>query len=211
MEMKRELVNGLWRCVCLAGLVWLGGLSVLTAAKGDAEGMPVGVVEKLASDQFETRDRAYGELSQWAKSHLKTSPELLYRTWKSSGQPEVQTRCYALMKESVMSREFGRGKGFVGILMDVKPAGPGGVKQQRGILIVQVLPKTPGQKSGLKAGDLILGIDQLDFNKLPENQQKFDVRTLFQEYVKSKHPDDVITLHLMRGGKKIDKKVTLGD
>ena len=193
-------------CVLACWLMCFGaGVAV------QAEGLPDGVVEKLSSDKFEERSGAYAQLKKWSKSNLKTSPEQLHKVWAASKDPEVKTRCYALMKDAVIHRKFGRGKGFVGIMMDPVFIGakPQQGKASIGINIVQVLPNTPAKKADLKPGDLILGIDALDFNNLPEVQQKLDVRTLFQEYVKSKHPDDVITLHLLRGGKKLDKAVTL--
>ena len=194
---------GVWVC----GLVFFGAQM---AEGGASEKVPSAAVEKLSSDQFEVRADAYKELKKWTKANLKTSPELLHKVWLDSKDPEVKTRCYALMKDAVIQRKFGRGKGFVGIMMDpmVMGAKPQG-KAQQGINIVQVLPKTPAQKAKLKPGDVIVGIDDLDFNQLPENQQKLDVRSLFQDYVKSKQPDDVITLHLLRGGKKMDQDVTL--
>ena len=197
-----------------------------------AAGVPDEAVKNLSSDQFEVRAAAYVELEKWSKKNAKTSPELLRKVWNESKDPEVKTRCYELMKKAVLVRKFGKGKGFVGIMMDPmvirqrlgqkpqggkapegekKPEGgkPPKVQVKKGINIAQVLPNTPGQKAGLKAGDVILGIDQLDFNKLPEEKQNIDVRSLFQLYVASKQPDDVITLHLIRGGAKMDKEVTL--
>jgi len=188
--------------------VFMSALSV-KAANDEVSGIPLGLVEQLESDQYQVRDQAYGQLSKWTKSHLKTAPEQLYEIWNAHEQPEVKTRCYELMKESVISRKFGRGKGFVGILMDVLVAPKLGGEIKKGILIAQALPNTPAEKAGLKKGDLILGIDEIDFNHLPKEHGGADVRTLFQEYVKLKQPDDVIVLHLLRGEKKIDKKVTL--
>jgi hypothetical protein len=185
-------------------VVIVGCLCDLSVMAGSEDKSPSCMLDQLASDQFEVRDAAYRQLKKWSEANLKESPEWLYQAWKKSAQPEVKTRCYALMKEAVLLQKFGRGKGFVGILMDQRIMG-----KKMGIGIVQVLPKTPGEKAGLKPGDVIVGIDALDFNKIPKNQQGVDVRSLFQDYVKSKHPDDVITLHLLRGGKKIDKKVTL--
>lgn len=207
--------------VWLCGLLFFGGTADVMAA-----GVPDEAVKKLSSDQFEVRASAYVELEKWSKKNVKTSPELLRKVWSESKDPEVKTRCYELMKKAVLVRKFGKGKGFVGIMMDpmvirqqlgkqpkgVKPQQEGKkpkVQVKRGINIAQVLPNTPGQKAGLKAGDVILGIDQLDFNKLPEENQAVDVRSLFQIYVASKQPDDVITLHLIRGGEKMDKGVTL--
>ena len=170
--------------------------------------LPDGVVERLASEQFQERNQAYDQLFKWTQKHLEVAPKLLYDVWKKSEQPEVKTRCYELMRESVIAREFGQGKGFIGILMNTLGVLPKGIKN--GISVAQVLPKTPGAKAGLKAGDLIIGVDKTDFNNLPAQKQNVEVMQLFQEYTKSKHPKDAIVLHLLRGEKKIDRKVVLG-
>jgi len=195
----------MWFC----SLVFLG-----MSAQVLAGGPPEGALENLSSDKFEVRSAAYAELEEWMEKNIKSSPMLLHKVWRESKDPEVKTRCYVLMKRAVLT------KGFVGIMMDPIVMGPrpqGGPPQggllkgdvKLGIHIAQVLPKTPGQKAGLKAGDVIEGVDELDFNKLPEAQKKMDMRSLFQAYVASKLPDDVITLHLLRAGKKLDREVTL--
>ena len=198
--------------VCLCAAVIFGGAA--SAIMG--EELPKGALENLSSDNFELRTSAYADLEKWSKENVKTSPELLHKVWSESEDPEFKTRCYELMTQAALVRKFGKGQGFVGILMDsmlrvpmlkmgVKPKVPA----KRGIRIAEVIAKTPGQKAGLKAGDIIVGVDDLDFNKLPKNKQKVDSRTLFQVYVGAKHAEDVITLYLTRDGKKIDKKVTL--
>jgi len=195
-------------CAGGCGLLFLGVTSIVLAEK---DGMPDGAVEQLSSEKFEVRASAYAELKKWSKKNLKSSPEQLHKRWSASDDPEVKTRCYTLMKEMVVQRKFGKGKGFVGIMMD--PMLIGGAQRQGnpqvGISIVQVLPKTPAKKARLQPGDVIVGIDEVDFRKLPENKKQTDVRSIFQEYVKSKHPDDVITLHLLRAGKAMDQEVTL--
>jgi len=186
--------------------IFFSGSSVVVGQEKVA--LPDGVVDRLASEQFQERNQAYDQLFKWAQKHLEVAPKLLYDVWKKSEQPEVKTRCYELMRESVITRKFGQGKGFIGILMNTLGVLPKGIKN--GISVAQVLPKTPGAKAGLKAGDLIIGVDKIDFNNLPAQKQNVEVMQLFQEYTKSKHPKDTIVLHLLRGEKKIDRKVILG-
>jgi len=175
-------------------LVLGGGLS------NAAVEVPKDLLGDLSSDQFDVRDQAYAGLKKWAKKNVKISPELLHASWVESQDPEVKTRCYVLMKDAAIHRNFGRGRGFVGIRMDPRA---------QGIRVLDVVANTPAQKAGLVVGDVILGVDQLDCTNLPGQHKKRDNLTLFQEYIKSKQPDDVVVLHLLRGGKKIDKEVTL--
>lgn len=172
-------------------------------------GLPEGVVEKLSSEQFEVRNKAYAELQKWVSKNGETAPEQLYQVWKGSSDPEVKSRCYVLMKESVVLRKFGKGMGFVGIMMD--PVIVQGEKdpEKLGIKIVQVVSGTPAERDGLKVGDIILGIDDLDFNARIRKNPQTDVRGLFQEYVRDKQPGDEVEMKLMRGDKKVEKKLTL--
>lgn len=197
----KSLIIKLW-----SGIILGVGVSAMAVASD----LPDGSIQKLGSDQFEERQAAYAELKKWTKENIRTSPESLREVWSQSSDPEVKTRCYTLMKEALISRQFGRGKGFVGIMMDLAVIGGQAQGKARAcISIVQVVPDTPAQKAGLLVGDRICGVDAVDFNKLPVKDQRVDIRSIFQTYVKSKHPDDVITLHLERAGKKMDQEVTL--
>jgi len=127
--------------------------------------LPKGELEKLGSDQFEERQKAYAELKKWSVENLKTSPDLLYKVWAKSENPEVKTRCYVLMKEAAIVRQFGKGQGFVGIVMEaVMIAGKEGAPGRSAVKIAEVRPDTPAEKSGLKVGDVIRGIDDFDFH-----------------------------------------------
>ncbi len=194
-----------------------------TVAGVQATELPKGLVEKLSADVYREREQAHADLSRWAEKNSGTSPEILLKAWRASGQPEAKGRLFLLMKESVIRRKFGRGKGFVGIAMDgVLLRGEKGGKPQLAVKITMVLADTPASKVGLKVGDVILGVDDLDFRKEaprpqqarhPRPQQARHARVLAVrkciDRIQSKQPGDVVTLHLMRKGKKLDVKITL--
>lgn len=203
----------LFRCCTLAVCAAAVCLPVLAEPSG-------AVLDRMDSEKFEVRDKAYGELRAWAQANLKESPEQLHKAWKSSRRPEVKSRCYALMKEMAILRKFGKGRGFVGIRMqETTVKNPGGKGFLAGVQITLVMPNTPGEKAGLKLNDVILGVDKIDFGKAkaPNIQQQgglgFQMRTgvvtRFGDYIQSKQPDETITLHLLRGAKKMDVEVTL--
>ena len=190
-------------------------LSVVVLAAAPV--LPQGVIKKLSSDQYEVREKAYAGLHQWAVTNMKDSPEVLYQAWKTCEEPEAKTRCYSLMEEMVIQRKYGRGKGFVGIRMEeFLVPGKEGKAGRPGIRVSFVLPDTPAAKAGLKVGDVVLGVDDLDFSKMPKVGEArigigLGMGTVlkFSEYIQSKQPDDVITLHLMRAGKVSDMKIKL--
>lgn len=189
---------------------------VLAEPATDPAGFPDGALKKLSSDKYTVRENAYGEMYRWAVKNIEEAPETLHGAWRASEDPEVKTRCYTLMKEMVEQRKFGRGKGFVGIRMDeFMVPGREGAPARAGVRVSLVLVDTPAAKAGLKVGDVIVGVDEIDFNKNPQVRVARPGVMLmgsvvkFSDYIQSKQPDDVITLHLMRAGKVFDMKITL--
>ena len=176
-----------------------------------AEQLPKAIFEKMASEEFKVREEGQRELREWAKKNTKTAPEILHDAWKQKVDPELKSRCFDVMRETVLLRRFGPGPGFVGIqmvsiiLQAEKPDEVAAVA----VRISNVLPNTPGKRAGLLAGDIIVGIDQVDLNKPAEGELRFGADERLTAYIKSKHPDDVITLRILRLGKKMDKDVKL--
>jgi len=164
-----------------------------------------GAVAQLSADDFQIRQAAYEWLEKWAGENLRNSPEALSRVWRASEDPEAKTRCYQLMKEMFMRRDS-PGKGFLGITMmdfllhrEDQPL--------RVVRVSRVWPDTAASKAGLMLEDLILRVDDVDFGNadlgfsLPTEE--------FSKYIKSKHPGEVVTLHILRGAKTMQIKVTL--
>lgn len=196
----------------------LMGMSLHSEPQSDVERLqlPAGFLEKLSSDDFSLREKAYADLEEWSLRTLTASPELLHEAWKESDDPEVQTRCYSLMRKAILQREFGKGKGFLGIQMlgvDL----PGEAAGHQAVSVQQVLDGTPAQKVGLRPGDLIVGVDKV--NLMPPDPQQarqfgFEVVqshavSRFSTYIKSRQPGDKVTLHLLRDGKSMDVDVAL--
>jgi len=70
----------------------------------------------------------------------------------------------------------------------------------RGVIITQVLPKSPAGQSGLKVGDIILQIDDYKIN----NEQT--IVGVFQEF----RTGQTIALKILRDNEELVKKMTLG-
>jgi S1-C subfamily serine protease len=125
-----------------------------------------------------------------------------------------------LMKKLVMQRKYGKGKGFLGIQMSgvLLPAKPNEPRADRqAVQVDRVLPDTPAQKFGLRAGDLILRVDDVDLSTAREAAlQNFDgfgaqlpTVTSFSDYIKSKQPGEEVNLHLLRDGEPLEIEVAL--
>ena len=76
----------------------------------------------------------------------------------------------------------------------------GSVDVQKGIYIAQVSLDSPAYKAGLKIGDIITKIDNLELTKM------CDLRS----YIYSKSPGDEVNLSVYRNKKEIQIRVKLG-
>lgn len=195
---------------CSKHILAFAGLFLLVAS-ASAQIVPKEALGKMGSEKFKVREQGYADLKKWASNNTKKSPEALYKTWVNENDPEVKTRCFSVMKEMVILREFGRGPGFVGVRMeDVLLPGPKadepGIK---GVRIVLVLANTPAERAGLSVGDVVLTIDKVDLNVIAVGGRLNSPSDIFVDHIKSKHPGDVITMSILRGGQKLDVNVTL--
>ncbi len=76
-----------------------------------------------------------------------------------------------------------------------------GLPKPEGVLIQDVLPNSPAEAAGVKAGDVILAV----------NGKKVDAANEIQMLIAEMRPGDVVTLSIFRGGKTISKNVTLSE
>ena len=95
-------------------------------------------------------------------------------------------------------------RGFIGIRMDNRmidetTAKALGLPKATGVLIQEVVQNGAAEKAGIKAGDVLLMVDDREI--MTANQ--------LQEIVARKHPGDVVKVKLFRDGKEIEKSVTL--
>ena len=74
-----------------------------------------------------------------------------------------------------------------------------GIDKPRGIIVQGIVPGGAAENSDVKAGDVILKIDERDVNQPNE----------LQSYVASKSAGSTVTLTIFRDGKELDKKVIL--
>ena len=82
-----------------SALLMSSSLLLLAAPKAEYIELPPAQLEKLSSDDFEERETAYKAIHEWADQNLTAAPELLYKAWRANEDPEVQSRCYHLMRK----------------------------------------------------------------------------------------------------------------
>jgi hypothetical protein len=209
-----------------SALLMSSSLLLLAQPKVEYIELPPALVEQLSSDDFEVREKAYAGLHKWSEENIKASPELLYKAWKGNDDPEAQSRCYNLMRIMVTQRKFGKGKGFLGIQMKgvFLPAMPGKPAGLQAVRVENILDDTPAQKVGLRMGDLIVRVDELDLQQANPANLGAEVKpgrlrmglglemhsvSRFSDYIKSKQPGEKVVLHCLRGNQRLEIEVCL--
>ncbi len=207
-------------------LLMSSSLLLIAQPKVEYIELPPALVEQLSSDDFEVREKAYAGLHKWSEENIKASPELLYKAWKGNDDPEAQSRCYNLMRIMVTQRKFGKGKGFLGIQMKgvFLPAMPGKPAGLQAVRVENILDDTPAQKVGLRMGDLIVRVDELDLQQANPANLGAEVKpgrlrmglglemhsvSRFSDYIKSKQPGEKVVLHCLRGNQRLEIEVCL--
>lgn len=186
----------------LLGSALLFSTAVLLPA---AEPPPSGILEKLASEQFAVREEAQADLLAWGLKDPSGSLDAIYGIYRGGDDPEVRQRCYAVLLELIADDFSRQGQGFIGISMvDVIRVSPDeGKTRFNGISVAALIPCMAGEKSGLRLGDIIYGIDHLE--KLGE-MPSVD----FRNYVQNLKPGTEILLKVMRGKELLKLKMVIG-
>ena len=94
-------------------------------------------------------------------------------------------------------------RGLLGVTIaevDNKVAKGVGLPQPTGVLVQGLEPGYPAEKAGIKAGDIILGVDGQEIVSVNDLQSK----------IASRHPGEVVTLKIWRNKAKYQFQVKLG-
>jgi serine protease Do len=93
-------------------------------------------------------------------------------------------------------------RGYIGVsigAIDQTMADALGLGEARGVIVQSLVDDGAAEKAGVQNGDVILSIDDREVNAPNE----------LQSYVATRRPGDKVTLNIFRGGKTIQKQVTL--
>ncbi len=165
---------------------------------------PRAAIRLLNHEEFKQRKAAQDSLLKWGAGELDKGIEFLYEVYRRSDDPEVRLRSREVLKRLVIIKQPFDGEGYLGIQMDTRQVQ---VKLEDGELhpavrITQVREGTAAEVAKLQANDLITGVDRVVFNDPAPNR-------VLADYIKSKKPGDIITLHVRRGEEALDLKASL--
>ena len=170
---------------------------------------------QMMSDDFSVRQKAEEDISKWVQEKEKAErAEALFQRYLASEDPEEFHRLTKLLLEVHFELKKAsipqQGPGFIGIQMfrggqqRFEEGGRARVLGEplNGVLIESVIAGAPGEKAGLKAGDLIT---EIDGDSIAGEAPRFRL----QEIVGGKAPGTAIDLSVVRGEENLKITVML--
>ncbi|MGJ8671726.1 PDZ domain-containing protein [Rubritalea sp.] len=168
------------------------------------------LLERMGADSYEIRQKAYGELNEWALNNKSLSIPLLYENLQLSLSPEVNMRVNEILREIVLSDHFGRPPGFIGIELGSLLMPIDG-KQVPVVVINRVIPDSAATKLGLKPGDVISSLEGKRMTEHELRNSGMTAEALFISRVSKKFKGDQLHLGMYEDGEERDAVLTLGE
>jgi len=180
-------------------------LLILFTSLSGAEAVPKELLRGIASDDFAEREASQAKLLEWAEKNPKVAASALLKRSESDEDPEVRKRCERILRALGEADYLSEGQGYIGILMQEEILEAGGENDApMGIRVLDVMPGTPAEKAGLRAGDLIVALDGSGWKGI-------GAVTEFGEDISAKKPLVEVKLSVRRGaGEPMDIPVKLG-
>ena len=179
-------------------------LSWALASHAPALEVPPAPFSKLSSPKFHDRESAQAELLAWGRKNGNAARDLFFAKWRSSADPETRARCLQILRELVDEDYLAAGEGYIGIsMMDEVRLVPGDSQPQSAIRINVVQGDSPGQKSGLMVGDVIVAADGASWHGVAAS-------TELTAKVKKTRPRTKLVLKVIRNDVPMEVVVILG-
>lgn len=166
--------------------------------------LPATALAEMRSDEFQVREQAQAGLLAWARQRPEPAKEALYLAARGHADPEVRERCLAVLRDLVTDDYLKEGEGYIGIRMQDETAlVPGENKPRSVIRVVDVVEGSAALKAGVKANDLICGLNDMAWRDEAAS-------TPFSTRIRKLKPGSRVTLKLLRDGEVMHLRVTLG-
>ncbi|MCC5844269.1 MAG: PDZ domain-containing protein [Verrucomicrobia bacterium] len=176
--------------VWLAVMLLLGG--ALRAETLPDEGRLDELVLRLGAEPHAARQEAFETLSAYSARFPRYMLLALADRYQETRDLEVRFRLEALLTPLAGRYLFGLPPGFIGINMEWSADGEG----KAGIRVVSVLAGHAGEAAGLRAGDLIVGVEEDSVDALGSMQA-------FSERIAGVPPGTILRFDVTRGGEAL--------
>lgn len=138
---------------------WLGVLALAAAVPPSwSVAPPAELLEELSSEQYPQRIQAQRALEEWAAEAGDEGLTWLFETGTAHDEPEVRNRVFEVLRSQVMSLLDRERPGFIGITMVGLQLDLEGEKLPV-VAITSVQKDSPADRTGLREGDRILGLN----------------------------------------------------
>ena len=162
------------------------------------------LVEALASEEFKDREQAQLDLGRWAEGQADRGADWLLRQMDLAEDPEIRLRLRVVLRQMVVREHQKEGPGYIGVRMaPIELAVPGNPAPRGGVRILAVEGDTPASRAGLRAGDVIVALDQLTW-------KGEEALKSFADEIKRHKPGTSIELSVFRDGSLKKMPVVLG-
>lgn len=183
---------------------WLG---CLIASKADDPlnriSAPADNLQLLRSEEFQAREKAQQEILKWARQNGDPALSCLIELSSTSEDPEIRSRCLAIVREIAMEEFSNQGEGYIGInMLDVFVAVPGDPVQRAGIRVGLVVEESAASAAGILAGDVIVGLGDEVWREIPITEK-------FGKQIRNLKPKTKVSFKVLRGDKLLDIEVIL--
>jgi hypothetical protein len=180
-------------------------LVVMSTTALPAEVVPKVILKAMESEDFKERESAQSDLLSWVRKNPKAAvAELLrYSTEGGSSSPEVRERCMQVLRQLAADDFAKEGDGYLGVRMNDRMVRmPGNQHDRWAVVVIEVVADSAAAKSGLKAGDAIVGLGDQTWEQ--------EASKPFSEQIRKHKPGTRVRLSVLRDGGLQEMRVELG-
>ncbi len=164
-----------------------------------------GLITELGSPLFREREAGTMRLLEIGVPSFAQ----LSAGFRKTDDLEVRLRIERIVRDAYFDENLYNRNGFLGVSQAPVPIVPDdhpGIPEGRiGIRVLNVIPDTAAEQSGIERDDVIIALDGA-----PLPDEGLDTVTAFGELIRHRGPGAVMAVTILRGARRIEIAVTLG-
>jgi len=126
------------------------------------------------------------------------------KAYAASPDPEITIRLREILYDIFLHGGLRKAPGFLGLYPGVAQTADAKGNQVSAVQVTRLLPSSPADQGGLKDGDLILVIDDLDISQNPSTP-------VFVQHVRGRNAGEMAKLSIKRGDAFMELNIKLGE